>query len=180
MSVTKEKYKSDVTKLLQDKFQYKNVNQVPKIDKVTLSCMTKDVVQNAKMVESIISDLSAITGQKPVIARAKKSIATFKVREGQALGAYVTLRGARMYEFLDRLIHFSLPRVKDFRGLSPKGFDGRGNYTFGLKEQITFPEINYDKIDKIRGLGIVISTTANTNDEGRELLRGVGMPFREK
>jgi large subunit ribosomal protein L5 len=180
MSITKEKYKSDVTKLLQDKFDYKNVNQVPKIDKVTLSCMHKDVVQNAKIVDSIVSDLATITGQKPVISRAKKSIATFKLREGQALGAYVTLRGAKMYEFLDRLIHFSLPRVKDFRGLSPKGFDGRGNYTFGLKEQITFPEINYDKIDKIRGMGIVISTTANTNDEGRELLRGVGMPFREK
>lgn len=180
MSITKEKYVSEVAADLKVKFNYKNVNQIPKIEKVTISSMNREVVQNAKIVESISTDLATITGQKPVVSRAKKSIATFKVREGQALGAYVTLRGARMYEFLDRLIHFSLPRVKDFRGLSPKGFDGRGNYTFGLKEQIMFPEINYDKIDKIRGMGIVISTTAKTNDEGRELLRALGMPFREK
>ena len=179
MSLTKEKYKSEVTKKMQDKFGYKNVNQIPKVDKVTISSMSKDVVQNAKIVDSIVDNLATISGQKPVIARAKKSIATFKVREGQALGAYVTLRGKRMYEFLDRLIHFSLPRVKDFRGLSAKGFDGRGNYTFGIKEQIIFPEINYDKIDKIRGLGIVISTTATNNDEGRELLRELGMPFND-
>lgn len=180
MSLTKEKYKNEVSKNLKEKFSYKNVNQIPKVEKVTISSMNRDVVQNAKLVDNIVNDLAAISGQKPVIARAKKSIATFKLREGQALGAYVTLRGKRMYDFLDRLIHFSLPRVKDFRGLSPKGFDGRGNYTFGLKEQIVFPEINYDKIDKVRGLGIVISTTANTNDEGRELLRGLGMPFRKK
>jgi large subunit ribosomal protein L5 len=179
MSLTKERYNNEVKKSLKEKFGYKNVNQIPKIEKVTISSMSRDVVQNAKIVENIVDNLATISGQKPVIARAKKSIATFKLREGQALGAYVTLRGAKMYEFLDRLIHFSLPRVKDFRGISPKGFDGRGNYTFGIQEQITFPEISYDKIDKIRGMGIVISTTANNNEEGRELLRAVGMPFKE-
>ena len=132
------------------------------------------------MAESIAADLAIITGQKPVIARAKKSIASFKLREGQALGASVTLRGKRMYEFLDRLIYLTLPRVKDFRGLSPKAFDGKGNYNLGLKEHIVFPEINYDKIDKVRGLGITIVTTAENNEEGRDLLKHFGMPFREK
>ncbi len=173
-------YDSEIKKKLQEKFAYKNVNQVPKIEKIVVSCVTKDVVQNAKMVDNISADLAAITGQKPVITRAKNSIATFKLREGQPLGAMVTLRGKQMYEFLDRLVNFSLPRVKDFRGLNPNGFDGRGNYTFGVQEQITFPEINYDKIDKIRSLGIVMVTTANTNDEGRELLKGFGMPFKTK
>jgi large subunit ribosomal protein L5 len=175
----KEKYNTEIKKALQTKFGYKNVNQIPKLEKIILNCVTRDVVQNGKLVEGIINDLTAISGQKAVIARAKNSIASFKLREGQALGAYVTLRGARMYEFLDRLINFSLPRVKDFRGLSPKGFDGRGNYTMGMKEQIIFPEINYDKVDKIRGLGISFVTTAGTNDEGRELLREFGMPFKE-
>lgn len=176
----KKQYDETIKGNLQTKFSYKNVNQVPKLEKIIVNCVTRDCVQNGKMVEGIIDDLTQITGQKAVVARAKKSIASFKLRENQALGAYVTLRGAKMYEFLDRLINFSLPRVKDFRGLSPKGFDGRGNYTMGVKEQIMFPEINYDKIDKIRGLGIAFVTTANNNEEGRELLREFGIPFREK
>jgi large subunit ribosomal protein L5 len=175
-----EKYNKEIKGAMKDKFGYKNVNQIPKIEKIIINCVTRDCVQNGKMVEGIVDDLTKISGQKAVIARAKNSIASFKLREGQALGAYVTLRGARMYEFLDRLINFTLPRVKDFRGLSPKGFDGRGNYTMGVKEQIIFPEINYDKIDKIRGMGISFVTTANNNEEGRELLRNFGMPFREK
>jgi large subunit ribosomal protein L5 len=152
---------------------------IPKIEKIVVNCVTKDAVSNSKVVDSIVNDLAAITGQKPVIARAKSSIASFKVREGMPLGASVTLRGEKMYEFLDRLISISLPRVRDFRGVSSKGFDGKGNYTLGLKEQIMFPEINYDKIDKIRGLGISIVTSAETNDEGRELLTLIGMPFRK-
>ncbi len=179
MARLKELYNSKVKGELQSKFTYKNINQVPKLEKIVVSCVTKDVVQNAKIAESIASDLADITGQKAVIVRAKNSIATFKLREGQALGASVTLRGKTMYEFLDRLINFSLPRVKDFRGLKPTGFDGRGNYTMGMKEQIIFPEVNYDKIDKIRGLGICFVTTAKTNDEGRELLRAFGMPFKK-
>ena len=150
------------------------------MEKIVINCVTRDAVTNGKIVESIINDLSAISGQKPVIARAKNSIASFKLREGQALGAAVTLRGARMYEFLDRLISFSLPRVKDFRGLNPKAFDGKGNYALGIKEQIMFPEINYDKIDKVRGMGISFVTTATNNEEGRDLLKMFGMPFREK
>jgi len=173
-------YKTELKQKMMDKFKYKNVHQIPKLEKIILNCVTRDVVTNGKMVESIMSDLSAVTGQKPVIARAKNSIASFKLREGQALGASVTLRGDRMYEFLDRLISFSLPRVKDFRGLNPKAFDGKGNYTLGVKEQIMFPEINYDKIDKVRGMGISFVTTATTNEEGRDLLKLFGMPFREK
>lgn len=174
------KYNNEVKQNLREKFGYKNVHEIPKLEKITLNCVTRDVVQNAKLVEGISEDLAAVTGQKPVVARAKKSIASFKVREGQALGCAVTLRGKRMYEFLERLIHISLPRVKDFRGLSPKAFDGKGNYTLGVKEQIMFPEINYDKIDKVRGLGISFVTTAKSNEEGRELLRQFGMPFKEK
>ncbi|MCB9094957.1 MAG: 50S ribosomal protein L5 [Halobacteriovoraceae bacterium] len=175
----KEVYNNKIRKDLMDKFKYKNINEVPKIEKIIVSCVTKDCVQNAKVADSIATDLAQITGQKAVTTRAKNSIATFKLREGQPLGAMVTLRGRQMYEFLDRLINFSLPRVKDFRGLNANGFDGRGNYAMGIKEQIIFPEINYDKIDKIRGLGIVFTTTAKTNDEGRELLRAFGMPFKE-
>lgn len=180
MKTLKEKYDSEVRASLQGKYGYKNVHQVPKLEKIVINCVTRDCVQNGKMVESIVADLAAIAGQKPVIARAKKSIASFKVREGQALGAFVTLRGKTMYEFMERLIHVNLPRVKDFRGISPKGFDGRGNYCLGMKEQIIFSEINYDKVDKIRGLGITFITTAQNNEEGRELLRLMGMPFREK
>jgi large subunit ribosomal protein L5 len=180
MSRLKALYESEVKKKMMEKFKYNNVHQIPKVEKIIVNCVTREAVSNGKIVDSIAEDLAAITGQKPVISRAKKSIASFKLREGQALGAFVTLRGEQMYEFLDRLINLSLPRVKDFRGLSPKGFDGKGNYTMGLKEQIIFPEINYDKIDKIRGLGISFVTTATTNEEGRDLLKHFGMPFREK
>ncbi|MDD4975272.1 MAG: 50S ribosomal protein L5 [Bacteriovorax sp.] len=179
MSRMKEIYKTEVIPALVKKFGYSNVHMIPKIEKIVVNCVTKDAVSNSKVVDSIVNDLAAITGQRPVVARAKTSIASFKVREGMPLGASVTLRGEKMYEFLDRLISISLPRVRDFRGVSSKGFDGKGNYTLGLKEQIMFPEINYDKIDKIRGLGISIVTTAETNDEGRELLTLIGMPFRK-
>lgn len=177
MSRLRETYKNEIVGKLKDKFQYKNIHQVPKLEKIVVNCCTKDAVTNSKVVDSIIKDLTAITGQKPVVATARKSIASFKVREGMALGASVTLRGERMYEFLDRLITISLPRVRDFRGVSNKGFDGRGNYTLGLKEQIMFSEITYDQIDKVRGLGLSIVTTATNNDEGRELLTLLGMPF---
>jgi len=177
MSRLKELYKKEISSSLKDKFQYENVNMLPQIEKVVVNCCNKECLTNSKMVDSIVADLSKITGQKPVISRAKKSIAGFKLREGQALGANVTLRGEVMYEFLDRLINITLPRVRDFRGISPKSFDGRGNYTLGLKEQIIFPEIEYDKIDKVRGLNIVITTTATTNEEGFELLKQFGMPF---
>lgn len=174
-----EKYNKEVKQNLINKFGYKNTHQVPKLSKIVVNCCTKDCVVNGKVVESICEELAAITGQKPVVAKAKKSIASFKLREGQAIGAYVTLRGRRMYEFLDRLITISLPRVRDFRGISPKAFDGKGNYVLGVREQIMFPEINYDKIDKVRGLGISIVTTAVNNEEGRELLVQMGMPFRK-
>lgn len=180
MARLKALYDTEVKKALQAKYKYANVHQIPKLEKIIVNCVTRDAVSNGKIVDTIVEDLAAITGQKPVVARAKKSIASFKLRENQALGAFVTLRGEQMYEFLDRLINLSLPRVKDFRGLSPKGFDGKGNYTMGLKEQIIFPEINYDKIDKIRGLGISFVTTATNNEEGRDLLKQFGMPFREK
>ena len=163
-----------------DKFKYDNVQSIPRLDKIVVNCCNKECLTNSKMVDSIVNDLAKITGQKPVISRAKKSIAGFKLREGQALGAHVTLRGQTMWEFLDRLINITLPRVRDFRGVSGKSFDGNGNYTMGVKEQIIFPEIEYDKIDKVRGLNIVISTTANNNDEGYELLKELGMPFKSK
>ena len=180
MARLKALYESEIKKKLNEKFKYSNVHQIPKLEKIIVNCVTRDAVSNGKMVDSIVADLAAITGQKPVVARAKKSIASFKLRQDQALGAFVTLRGEQMYEFLDRLINLSLPRVKDFRGLSPKGFDGKGNYTMGLKEQIIFPEIDYDKIDKIRGMGISFVTTATNNEEGRDLLKQFGMPFRDK
>ncbi len=173
-----ELYSKEIKAEMSKKFGYKNINQVPKLEKIIVNSVTRDAVSNGKVVDSIVEDLAAITGQKPVVARAKNSIASFKLREGMPLGAFVTLRGEKMYEFLDRLINISLPRVRDFRGVSPKAFDGRGNYTLGMKEQIIFPEINYDKIDKVRGLGISIVTTAKSNEEGRELLRLFGMPFR--
>ena len=179
MSAYKNEYQKRIKSAMQEKFGYKNVNQIPKLEKIVVNCVTKDCVSNNKTVGSVKADLAAITGQQPVPARAKKSIASFKIRQGMVLGACVTLRGKRMYEFLERLIDISLPRVRDFRGVSPKGFDGGGNYTLGLKEQIIFPEINYDKIDKVRGLGISIVTTAKTDEEGRELLGLFGMPFRK-
>ncbi|MCY4643224.1 MAG: 50S ribosomal protein L5 [Bacteriovoracales bacterium] len=173
-------YKEKIVPQFKEDFKFKNIHQVPRLEKIVVNCVTRDCVQNGKVVDSIKNDLSVITGQKAVTARAKKSIASFKVREGMSLGAYVTLRGHMMYEFLDRLVNFTLPRVKDFRGISTKAFDGRGNYVLGIKEQIVFPEINYDKIDKIRGLGVSIVTTAKNNDEGKALLKAFGMPFREK
>ena len=179
MSTYKNEYQKRIKSAMHEKFGYKNVNQIPKLEKIVVNCVTKDCVSNNKTVVSVKADLAAITGQQPVPARAKKSIASFKIRQGMVLGACVTLRGKRMYEFLERLIDISLPRVRDFRGISPKGFDGGGNYTLGLKEQIIFPEINYDKIDKVRGLGISIVTTAKTDEEGRELLGLFGMPFRK-
>ena len=179
MSRLKELYKKEIKNKMQEKFAYNNLNMVPKIEKIMVNMVTKEAVSNSKMVEKILEDLAVITGQKAVVSRAKKSIAGFKLRQGQALGGHVTLRGDRMYEFLDRLISISLPRVRDFRGVSPKGFDGQGNYTMGVREQIIFPEINYDKIDKVRGLGISIVTSAKNNDEGRELLSMFGMPFKK-
>jgi large subunit ribosomal protein L5 len=180
MARLKALYESEIKKQLMDKYKYGNVHQIPKLEKIIVNCVTRDAVSNGKIVETIVEDLATVTGQKPVVAKAKKSIASFKLRQGQALGAFVTLRGEQMYEFLDRLINFSLPRVKDFRGLSPKGFDGKGNYTMGVKEQIIFPEINYDKIEKVRGMGISFVTTATNNEEGREMLKLFGMPFRER
>lgn len=180
MARLKAQYETEIKKKMMEKFKYGNINQIPKLEKIIVNSVTRDAVTNGKIVDSITAELAAVTCQKPVTAKAKKSIASFKLREGQAIGAFVTLRGSKMYEFLDRLINLSLPRVKDFRGLSPKGFDGKGNYTMGLKEQIIFPEIDYDKIDKIRGMGISFVTTATNNDEGRELLKQFGMPFREK
>ena len=179
MARLKEIYKKDIAPGLMKKFEYKNVNQVPKLKKIVISSMSRDSIQNSKVATAIANELTQIAGQKAVIAKAKKSVATFKLREGMPVGAFVTLRGEQMYEFLDRLVSISLPRVRDFRGIDAKKFDGKGNYAFGLKEQIIFPEINYDKIDKIRGLGIVIETTAKNNEEGRELLTQLGMPFKK-
>ena len=171
-------YKDEITPKLMEKFQYKNVMQVPKIERVVVNIGVGEAIQNPKALDGAVNDLTIITGQKPVITRAKKSIAGFKLREGMPIGCKVTLRGKMMYEFLDRLINLSLPRVRDFRGISPQAFDGRGNFALGIKEQTIFPEIEYDKIDKIRGMEVVIVTTAKTDEEGRELLRGMGMPFR--
>lgn len=177
MSRLKDLYTSELKGKMTEKFGYKNVHQVPKLEKIVVNCCTKEAVTNSKIVQTIMEDIGAITGQKAVVAKAKKSVAGFKVRQGMPLGASVTLRGEKMYEFLDRLINITLPRVRDFRGISSKGFDGRGNYTLGLKEHIIFPEISYDQIDKVRGLGISIVTTAKNNEEGRELLNLFGMPF---
>lgn len=172
-----EKYLAEVVKGLQDKFQYKNVMEIPKIEKVVINMGVGEAVGNSKALESAVADMTQIAGQKPVITKAKKSIAAFKVRQGMPLGAKVTLRGDRMYYFLDKLMNLALPRVRDFRGVSATAFDGRGNYALGLKEQLIFPEIEYDKIDKVRGMDIIIVTTAKTDEEARELLRLLGMPF---
>lgn len=175
----KKQYKEKVAPTLKEKFGYKNVHQIPRVEKVVVNCTTKDTVANAKVVDQIVEDLAVITGQKPIVTRAKNSNASFKVREGMPMGAAVTLRGDKMYEFLERLIHVSLPRVRDFRGISPRAFDGRGNYTLGIKEQIIFPEVEYDKIDKVRGIAVSIITSAKNNEEGRELLSQLGMPFKD-
>ena len=173
----KEKYLSEVAKAMMDKFGYKNIMEIPKVEKVIINMGVGEAVANPKVLDATIGDLTLISGQKPVITRAKKSIAAFKLRQGMPIGTKVTLRGERMYHFLDKLINVSLPRVRDFRGISPKAFDGRGNYALGMKEQLIFPEISYDKIDKTRGMDIVIVTTAKTDEEARELLKLLGMPF---
>lgn len=177
MARLKEKYINEVIPGLQEKFNYSNVMAIPKLDKVTINIGLGEAVANPKAVDAAMNDLMAITGQKPVVTKAKKSIATFKVRQGMPIGVKVTLRGERMYEFVDKLVSIALPRVRDFHGVSPKSFDGRGNYSLGLKEQLIFPEIEYDKVDKVRGLEVVFSTTAKTDEEGRELLKLLGMPF---
>ena len=173
----KVKYTNEVAPALMQKFGYKSVMQIPRIDKIVVNCGCGEARDNAKVLESVVSDLGAITGQKPVITKAKKSVANFKLREGMPIGAKVTLRGDRMWEFLDRLFNIALPRVRDFRGINGNGFDGRGNYAMGLKEQLIFPEIEYDKIDKIRGMDIIFTTTAKTDEEARELLELLGAPF---
>jgi len=179
VSRLKEKFVKEVTPALMSKFNYKSVMQVPQLDKIVINMGVGDAVANAKALDNAVEELATITGQKPVVTRAMKSIAGFRLREGMPIGAKVTLRGERMYEFLDKLVSVSLPRVRDFRGISKKAFDGRGNYTLGIKEQLIFPEIDYDKVSKVRGMDIVIVTTANTDEEARELLTQFGMPFQK-
>ena len=173
----KEIYQNEIVEALMKKFGYKNIMQVPKIEKVVINMGIGEAKENVKILDAAASDLQTITGQKPVITKAKKSIANFKIREGMPIGCKVTLRGDRMYEFVDRLINLALPRVRDFRGVNPNAFDGRGNYALGIKEQLIFPEIEYDKIDKIRGMDIIFVTTARTDEEARELLAQFNMPF---
>jgi len=179
MNELKQRYQEEISPAMMEKFNYSSVMQVPTIEKIVINMGVGDAVQNSKSLDSAVEELSLISGQRPVITRAKKSIAGFRLREGMPIGAKVTLRGERMYEFLHKLVSVSLPRVRDFRGISKKSFDGRGNYTLGIKEQLIFPEINYDKINKVRGLDIVIVTTSNTDEEARELLAGLGMPFQK-
>ena len=173
----KAKYQAEVAPALMQKFGYKSVMQIPKIDKIVVNCGCGEARDNSKVLEAVVGDLTKITGQKAIITKAKKSVANFKLREGMPIGAKVTLRGNKMWEFLDRLFNVALPRVRDFRGISADSFDGRGNYALGIKEQLIFPEIEYDKIDKIRGMDIVMCTTAQTDEEARELLKQIGAPF---
>ena len=173
----REEYKASVAPALMKKYNYKSVMQIPKLDKVVINVGCGEARDNAKMIEAIIGDLGKITGQKAVVCKARKSVANFKLREGMPIGAKVTLRGEKMYEFIDRLFNAALPRVRDFRGINPNSFDGRGNYSMGVKEQLIFPEIDYDKIDKVRGMDIIFVTTANTDEEARELLSLMGAPF---
>lgn len=177
MARLKDYYNKEVAPALQKKFSYKSVMQIPKLDKIVINVSSGEAKDNSKMMDAICTDLGAITGQKPMICHARKSVANFKLREGMPIGAKVTLRGERMYEFLDRFFNVALPRVRDFRGINPNSFDGRGNYSCGVKEQLIFPEIDYDKIDKIRGMDICFVTTANTDEEARELLTLMGAPF---
>ncbi|MDD3348034.1 MAG: 50S ribosomal protein L5 [Bacilli bacterium] len=179
MNRVKEKYNETVKDALIKKFSYTSLMQAPRLEKIVVNMGVGDAIVNAKALDAAVEDLTQVTGQKPIITKAKKSIAAFKLREGVAIGCKVTLRGERMYEFFDKLVSVALPRVRDFRGLSKDSFDGRGNYTIGIKEQLIFPEINYDKVLKIRGMDIVIVTTAKTDEEGRELLSLLGMPFRK-
>ena len=177
MARMKDYYKSEVAPALMDKFGYKSTMQIPKLDKIVVNVGCGEAKDNSKVVDAIVKDIETITGQHPTICRARKSVANFKLREGVTIGVKVTLRGERMYEFLDRLFNVALPRVRDFRGINPNAFDGRGNYNMGLKEQLIFPEIEFDKIDKVRGMDICFVTTATTDEEGRELLRLMGAPF---
>ena len=177
MNRLEQKYRETVAPALMKEFSYTSTMQIPKVDKVVINMGVGDAIANSKVLEEAVEELTQIAGQKPVITKAKKSIANFKLREGMAIGCKVTLRGERMYEFLDKLINISLPRVRDFRGVSNTAFDGRGNYTLGIKEQLIFPEINFDKVNKVRGMDIVIVTTAQTNQEAHALLKGMGMPF---
>ena len=174
----RNKYKDEIVPQLMKDFGFKNVMQVPKLERIVVNMGLGEAVQNAKLIESAAEELKAITGRKPVITRAKKSIASFKLREGMPIGVMVTLRGEQMYDFLDRLVSIALPRTRDFKGISPKAFDGRGNYTLGIREQIVFPEINYDRIDRIKGMNVTLVTTAETDEQGRALLKSLGMPFR--
>jgi len=178
MARLKEFYKETVVPALKEEFSYSNPMQIPGLTKIVVNMGVGEASQNSKAIEGALADMTAITGQKPVTTRARKSIANFKLRDGMVVGCRVTLRGDQMWEFLDRLVNIALPRIRDFKGVSPKSFDGRGNYTLGLKEQIIFPEIEYDQVDKVRGMDITICTTANTNDEGRALLKQFSMPFR--
>ena len=177
MARLKETYKSEVAPALMKKFEYKSVMQIPKLEKIIINVGCSEARENPKVLDAVVSDLNKITGQKAIVTHAKKSVANFKLREGMPIGAKVTLRGEMMWEFMDRLFNVALPRVRDFRGISGNSFDGRGNYAVGIKEQLIFPEIDYDKIDKIRGMDIVICTTANTDEEGKELLKLIGAPF---
>jgi large subunit ribosomal protein L5 len=179
MATLKHRYETEIVPKLKEQFGYTNIHQVPKLVKVTVNRGLGEASQNAKALESSLSEIAIITGQKPVVTRSKKAIAGFKIREGMPVGMAVTLRRERMYAFMDRLINLGLPRIRDFRGISPKSFDGRGNYTLGVREQLIFPEVSYDKIDQIRGMDISIVTTARTDEEGRALLKEMGMPFRD-
>ena len=173
----KEQYKTEIVEAMTKKFGYKNIMQVPKLDKIVINMGVGEAKENAKILEAAVSDMETISGQKAVITKAKKAVANFKIREGMPIGCKVTLRGDKMYEFLDRLVNLALPRVRDFRGVSANSFDGRGNYSLGIKEQLIFPEIEYDKVDKVRGMDIIFVTTANTDEEARELLKLFNMPF---
>ena len=179
MARLKDLYKAEVAPALMKKFQYSSVMQIPKFDKIVVNVGCGDAKENAKVIDTVIGEITTITGQKAVATTAKKSVANFKIRQGQKIGVKVTLRGERMYEFMDRLFNLALPRVRDFKGISPNGFDGRGNYALGLKEQLIFPEIEYDKVEKIRGMDIAFVTTANTDEEARELLKLMGAPFEK-
>ena len=179
MARLKEAYVNEVAPQMMKKFGYKSVMQIPKLDKVVINVACGDAIQNSKVLDAIVSDIRTITGQQPVLCKAKKSVANFKLREGMVIGVKVTLRGEKMYEFIDRFFNLALPRVRDFRGINPNAFDGRGNYSIGIKEQLIFPEIDYDKIDKVRGMDICFVTTSNTDEEARELLSLMGAPFEK-
>jgi large subunit ribosomal protein L5 len=178
MARLKEKYLNEIRPALAERFEFKNALEAPRLEKVVINMGVGEAKDNPKALDAAVNDMTLIAGQRPVITKARKSVASFKIREGMSIGCKVTLRGERMYEFLDKLINVALPRVRDFRGVSPKSFDGRGNYTLGLREQLIFPEVDYDQIDKVRGMDIIIVTTANSDEEARELLREMGMPFR--